>query len=145
MVRISVNRKIAAPVETVFATISDIKIFSRAVPEIASFEFLSECEKGKGTRFRETRETDGKTMVTELEVTEFVENQRVRMVADSHGTIWDTLFVVKNADGGTMLEVTMDARAHKFLSRLINPLMKNLFRKGVAKNMDDVKIFCENQ
>lgn len=33
--------------------------------------------------------------MTELEVTEFVENDHVRYVTDSHGTVWDTVMSVK--------------------------------------------------
>ncbi|KAA3620445.1 MAG: SRPBCC family protein [Calditrichaeota bacterium] len=143
MVRISIIRKIESTVENVFNTISNITNFSKAVPEIVDFEILSEIKSGLGMRFSETRITNKKKMVTELEITEFVKNDHVRMVADSHGTVWDTLFEVKQENGNTVLKVTMDAKAHKLLSKLLNPLMKGLFRKGVAKNLDDVKKYCE--
>jgi len=78
----------------VFKAISDIANLPNVVPEIERIEFLSECVSGAGTRFRETRRMLGKENVTEPEVTEYVENDRVRMVAGSHGTVWDSVFVV---------------------------------------------------
>ncbi len=86
---------------------------------------------------------NGKESTTELEVTDFMENERVRMVADSHGTIWDSVFTVKPAGKHTELALTMDAKAHKTLPKFLNPLMKGLIKKGLEKHMDAVKAFCE--
>ena len=86
----------------------------------------------------------GKESTTELEITEFVDNDRVRMVADSHGTIWDTVFTVKPAGEGTDLELTMDARAYKLLPKIMNPLIKGMIQKAVERDMDAVKAWCES-
>ena len=141
--QISLSRHIEAPVASVFETISDIRNFAEAVPHIKEVEILSETRSGLGTRFRETRLNDGKEMTTELEVAEFVENDRVRMVADSHGTIWDTLFVVAPRDGGTELNVTMEARAYQMLSRLTTPLLQGAVQKAIEADMEAVKAYCE--
>ena len=65
------------------------------------------------------------------------------MVADSHGTVWDSLFTVKSDGGSTALELTMDARPHKLLPKLMNPLIKGMVQKAVEKDMDAVKAYCE--
>jgi carbon monoxide dehydrogenase subunit G len=85
----------------------------------------------------------GKEASTELEVTEYVENDRIRLVSDSGGTIWDTVFTVKAAEGGTELNMTMDATAHKLLPKFINPLIMGMVRKFIEQDMDAVKVFCE--
>ncbi len=138
----TVKRTIHAPVDLVFKTVSDIN-FSKAVPHIVSAEILSDTKSGVGTRFRETRLMNGKEAKTVLEVTEFVENGRVRMVADSHGTVWDSLFTVKPDGESTALELTMDARAHKLLPKIMNSLIKGMVQKAVEKDMDAVKAYCE--
>ncbi len=143
MSRIIVKRRVNAPVALVFRTVSDISNFSKALPHIVKVEFLSDVKSGLGTRFRETRLMQGKEAATELEVTEFVENDRVRMVADSHGTVWDSLFTVADADGQTDLVLVMDARPYKLSSKLINPMIKSAVQKAVEKDMDAVKVFCE--
>jgi len=79
----------------------------------------------------------------ELEVIEYVENKHVRIVADTHGTVWDTVFTVCPEAGGTRLEMVMDAGAHEFLPKLINPLMKGLIQKEIEKDFDAVKEYCE--
>ncbi len=144
MTRTTVTRTINAGVELVFKTVSDIENFPKAVPDIVKIEFTSDIKSGVGARFRETRLMNGKESTTDLEVMEYVENDRIRMVADSHGTVWDSVFTVKSAGVKTELKLVMDAKAHKLLPRLMNPLLKGLFKKGVEKHMDAVKGFCEN-
>jgi ribosome-associated toxin RatA of RatAB toxin-antitoxin module len=57
----SVTRTIDAPIDVVFATVSDINNFSKAVPHITKVEFLSEQKTGVGARFEETREMHVRT------------------------------------------------------------------------------------
>lgn len=143
MTRTTITRNIAAPVELVFRTIADISNYSEVIPQIVGFEMVSGDKPAVGTRFRETRLMKGKEMTTELEITEYLENDRIRMVADSHGTVWDTLFTVKQGQGQTELNITMEARAHKLLPKLINPFIKGMIRNLIAKDMDAVKAHCE--
>ncbi len=143
MTWIVVERKTEAPIDRVFQTVAHIKQFQQAVPHIVKVELLSDTESGVGTRFRETRLVNGKEATTELETTEYVANDRVRMAADSHGTVWDTVFAVTAAGGVTTLTLSMDARPHKLLPRLMNPLIKGMVTKAVERDMDLVKEYCE--
>lgn len=143
MTRFTVTRTINAPIDLVFKTISNINNYSKAVPDIVKFEILSEIQSGVGTRFRETRMMKGKEARTELEVTEFIENDRIRMVTDSHGAVWDSVFIVKSEEDHTHLELTMDAKPHKLMPKLMIPLMKGFISKNVEKDLDAVKTYCE--
>ena len=144
MTRTIVTRLIDAPIDKVFRTVADIRQFSQVVPHIVKIEYLSDQKTGVGARFRETRLMKGKEAVTELEVTEYIENDRVRLVADSHGTVWDTVFTVKNENAQTELTMRMDAKAYKLLPKLINPLIKGMVKKAITSDMDCVKEYCEN-
>ena len=144
MSRTAITRNIDAPVERVFDTVAHIENFSTAVPHITSVEFLGRQRRGVGTKFRETRVFRGRQATTELEVTEYVENERVRLVADEGGTIWDTVFSVKPAGRGAVeLTMVMDATPHRFLAKIMNPLIKGMIRKHIEKDMDGVKAYCE--
>jgi ribosome-associated toxin RatA of RatAB toxin-antitoxin module len=143
MVQMVLKRSIRAPVDKVFRTVAEIEQFSQAVPHIVKVEFLSDSKTGLGTRFRETRLMKGKEQSTDLEVTEWVENERVRIVTDTHGTVWDTVFTVQSDSDSTELTMVMDARAHRLLSKIMNPLIMPLVKKEVAKDMDSVKVYCE--
>src|SRR5437899_12141842 len=105
MTQVTVIRTIHAPVDTVFRTVAHIDQFSKAVPQIVKVEMLPGAQSGLGARFRETRQMKGKQVTTELKVAEYVENDRVRMVADSHGTVWDTMFTVEPEKTNTILPV----------------------------------------
>ena len=105
MKAISTTRRISSPINVVFQTISDIRNFSQAVDGIINIEFLTEQQVGQGTRFRETRDMNGREATVELEVAEYVENERIRMVSDAGGTVWDTVFSV--TEDGDVTEMKM--------------------------------------
>ena len=76
-------------------------------------------------------------------MTEYQEAERIRLVSDAGGTIWDTVFTVTPKGEQTELRMEMDARPHKLLPRLINPLIRPMVRKAVESDMDAVKAYCE--
>ena len=144
MTRTTVTRSIDAPLEVVFETISDIRNFSRAIPDIVDVEFLSDTQTWIGTRFRETRIMRGREASTVLEVTEYVDDERIRLVSDSHGTIWDSEFTVRQHAGATELTLTMDAQPHAFLARLMVPVTRRFVQSALEKDMDAVQRWCED-
>jgi uncharacterized membrane protein len=141
----NIVRTIDAPIELVFQTVADIENFSKAVPHITKVEFLTESRFGLGTRFRETRMMQGKEASTELEGNEFEENARIRLVADSHGTVWDSLFAVEREGEKVALTLTMEAKAYKLISKIMNLFIAGFVQKAVEQDMDAVKEYCEQQ
>lgn len=145
MSRVTVTKTINAPLELVFQTVAEIENFSKAIPHIVNVEFLSENKTGIGAKFRETRIMIGKEASTVLEVTEYSENERIRLVSDESGTIWDSIFTVKTVDGTTELTLVMESRPYKTMARILNPFTAFMVRKGVVSDMDAVKKYCEPQ
>ena len=142
---IQITRTIAAPLERVFQTVSDVRNFRSAVPHITNIEFLSEQQVGAGTRFRETRVTKGREQTVELEIAEYVENDRVRMISDAGGTVWDTLFTVSGDSTSVTLAMQMDIKPHTLFARILTPLIRGMVAKAVEADMDSVKAHCESQ
>ena len=142
---IQISRTINAPLDLVFHTVSDVRKFREAVPHITQVEFLSEQQVGAGTRFRETRSMNGREHTIELEVAEYVENDRVRMISDAGGTIWDTVFTVSKGADNVQLEMQMDIKPHKLLAKIMTPLIRGMVVKGVVSDMDAIKTFCESK
>ena len=63
---------------------------------------------------------------------------------ETRWAVWDTVFAVKPATGGGVdLTLVMDANAHKFLPKLMNPLIKGMIQRAIERDMDAVKAFCE--
>lgn len=145
MTRTTVTRTIDAPVELVFKTIANINEFSKAIPGIIKVEILSDTKSGVGTRFRETRLMKGKEATTELEVREYADNERIRIVADTGGTVWDSVFTVAEKNGATELALVMEANPYKLIAKLTTPLISGMVKKALENDMDAVKTYCENQ
>lgn len=140
---IILTKSINAPINLVFNTIAHIEEFAKVVNDIVDVEFLSENKTGLGARFRETRMMKGKKASTELEVTEYKVDEKIRLVAEAGGTIWDTLFTVKEENGKTILAVTMNASAKNFFAKLFNMLIAGMITKSIDKDINAVKVYCE--
>ena len=132
---------IAAPADEVFTIVSEPHRQAEYVPAVQSVEYLgSEGFDGLGTRIRETRAQGGSTLVTELEVVEYDREARhARMVADTHGTIWDTRMSVVPEGDGCVLEMAMDARGSTWSKRLLNRLMRGFFRRGIREHLESLR------
>jgi len=139
-----VIRRIDAPVDAVFQTVSNVENMAKAVPHIVKTEFLSDVRSGVGARFRETRVMNGREGTTVLEVTEYAENEHIRIVADEGGTVWDTVFTVEADGDGTRLEMVMDAKPYQLKAKLMTPMIMGMIKKAVESDMDAVKSYCES-
>jgi carbon monoxide dehydrogenase subunit G len=140
---ISTTRHINAPVAEVFRAITDVEHFVDEVPHITDIEFLSETRSGVGTKFRETRVMNGREAKATLEMTEYAENEHVRFVSDEGGTIWDTVMAVHEDGGATRLEMAMDVRPYKLISKIVTPLISGMVTKAIEADMDSLKERCE--
>jgi hypothetical protein len=80
----------------------------------------------------------GREASSVLEVTEYEPDQRIRIVSDEGGTIWDTVFEVTDTVDGTMLTMVMESRPYKLLARVMNPLIAPMVRKAVTADLDAV-------
>ena len=86
---------------------------------------------------------NGKQATTELEVTELVENDYVRIVSDAGGTLWDTVFKVKQQGEEVDMNMRMDVRPHNVAAKFITPLIMRFVSDAVGSDMDAVKKYCE--
>ncbi len=143
MATMILQRTIQAPAHDVFQSVAHIQDFQKVIPDIINVQFVSEQTSGVGTRFRETRLMGKREATTELEVTEYVKNERVRLIADAGGTLWDTVFDFKSQGDETHLTMTMESRPYKLLAKIFNPLIGPMIKGAVGKDMDAIKRYCE--
>jgi len=138
------TRTIAAPSERVFRAVADPDESQRAIPEASPPEFLTERRSGVGTKFRATRTSRGKTQSFDMEVTELVPGDRVRIVNVTHGTLWDSVMSVRPDGGGqTVLTLTMDAVDERLFPRLMMRVIRGMVQKALEKDMSAIKEYCE--
>ncbi len=133
-----------APLATVFRTVADVTEFRKAIPHIVNVEFLSAEKLGKGTRFRETRLMNGRRVTTELNVVDYVENDYIRLKANKNGTLWDTVFAVREENGLTRLSLVLDAKPYEWLPQLMSSMWSGILKQAMENDMDEVRKYCEN-
>jgi hypothetical protein len=144
MATLRIARTIHAPTALVFKIVADPRHFAQAISGVTRIEFLSLTKCGLGTRFRQSRVLKGKEMTLDFDVTDYAENERVRIVNEIHGTRWDSVITLTPSNGSTELIMRMETTTRPLVPRLIMPLMLRLFiRKAVEKDFDAVKAFCE--
>jgi len=138
-----VERIIDAPAADVFRAVADVETLARALPHVVAVEVLSDRRRGVGTRFRETRDLGGRLASMVLEVVEYVEAERVRLRADSGGTIWESVFAVEAVGDQTRLVAELEPQAYRLLPKVVNPWLRRGLTRGVAADLDAVKEWCE--
>ena len=153
-VEVTVLRNMACSSERAFQAVTDFDIMPQISPDVVGYEFVDDPPMHLYMKFSETRRMGkGSELVTHLQVTEYrpQEPQHARMVADTHGTIWDTTFDVRpmsssDTDGKeVVLKISMHAQAHELIPKLLNPIMQVLFRSGLNSHIDQVKTWCEQE
>ncbi|MBI3447542.1 MAG: SRPBCC family protein [Acidobacteria bacterium] len=144
MAKITVVREIAAPAAVVFESIADPRKFAQAISGVSKVEFLSEAKAGVGVRYRQSRVMKGRESTMDFEVTEHVKNERLRILNETHGTVWDSLFTLTPSGTGTALTMRMDTRSRPLLAKLLMPVICLMIRGAVAKDIEAVKTYCES-
>lgn len=137
------TRAIAAAPSRVFRAVADPEEFHKAIPGGSRIEYLTPTRNGVGTKFRSTRISKGKPSSFEMEVTEFVPEEHVRIVNVTHGTLWDSTFSVRPNGASTVLTLTMDARTDRLIARLMNRLVGPIVQRALERDLDAVKAYCE--
>lgn len=146
MTSIQCDEFVAAPPNRVFAVFADIPRAAEYVEAITGIEMLSAGEVAAGTRFRETRSTHGRSETLELAVERFEPPLRYSVIADAHGTHYETLFEFTPEGGGTRVRMRFVGRATspfaKAMAVLCRPLMGGV-KKAIAKDLVDLKRVVE--
>jgi hypothetical protein len=86
-----------------------------------------------------------KESTNDLAITDYERDRRVRFVTESHGTVWDSIYTVKEESGSTVLTLTMDATSRQLLPRIMVMLISGVLQKALEGDMDIVKNFCERE
>lgn len=137
------SRIINAPLETVFDVVAHVENFPKAVPEITHVEVLTEIKNGTGTRFRETRDIEGRIVSNDIDVTDYKLNTFARTVFESNDIIWDSIFEVAMQAEGTLLTLEMEAKPQSEAAKAaLTPIM-DMISAHVETDMDAIKTYCE--
>ena len=138
------TRQLNAPLSRVFQILSQVEEFSKAVPGIDKVEIISDIRHGVGTRFLESRTIQGRSATAELNVTEYDENQKIRLDSDSMGIHWSTLFEVQTLSSGKVeLKMRTDAEPRSFIAQQFMPLMLGMVRSAIEQDVKSIHRYAE--
>jgi hypothetical protein len=85
-------------------------------------------------------------MTLEFDVIDYIENERVQIINEIHGTRWDSVITLTPSSACTTLTMRMETKTRPLVPRLLMPFMLRLFiRKAVEKDFDAVRAFCEEK
>ena len=149
MASIIVSTHVSAPLERVFEVYTDIEKAEERIPAITKLEMLSEGPFGNGTRWRETRVIMKKEATEEMWVTGFRPPQSYTVEAQSHGTLYETLFQFEPEGDGTKVSWTFKGTPQTFGAKLA-ALIFGLFFKGMMKkcmlgDLEALRDVCEGK
>ncbi|MGB0951621.1 MAG: SRPBCC family protein [Planctomycetota bacterium] len=144
-----VSALVAAPADAVFEVYTDLEKAVDRIPEIVALELLTDGPVGVGTRWRETRLMFKKEAVEEMEITSFDRPSQYVVEANSHGSLYRTVFDFVEEDGGTRVFWTFHTTAQSFGAKIMAPifklLMSGMMRKLMQKELETLGAVCEQE
>ena len=149
MASIIVSTHVSAPRESVFEVFTDVARAVERVPAITKLELLSKGPFGNGTRWRETRVIMKKEATEEMWVTGFNPPQSYTVEAQSHGSLYETLFQFETADDGTQVSWTFTGTPQSLSAKLIAPIcglfFNGMMQRCMLADLEALRDVCEGK
>lgn len=142
----TVESRIAAPPEAVFAVVTDIARWPEIITAVERIDILTAGPIAVGTRFRETRRMFGREATEVMTIAELAAPHRFVLTAHNHGTRYRAAHHVTPVSTGTLLHLAFEGHPESLLARIMVPmglLMLEHVRKQLARDLDDVKRAAE--
>lgn len=135
----NLQQTIHAPIEDVFATVSNLETFEEWNPTIKSARKLSDGEISDGTEFEFQVRGVGKT-VQRLE--QFKKNRRVRLVPQSGPVVAGHLFALTGEGENSRIDHELEMNP-KGLFILFSPMMSKMGEKNLRDTADALQGYLE--
>jgi uncharacterized membrane protein len=135
------EKHVHAPIEHVFALMSDFANAPQRAKAIKKIEMLTDGPVGLGTKFKETRVMFGKEATETMEVTAFDPPRGYNLSAFSCGTQYESTFQFDREGNGTNVKMIFQYTPKSFFAKLFSPLFKmmsGMMRKCVSQDLEDL-------
>lgn len=142
MATVTVANEIAAPLDRVFQTFTDIEHASTRVSGIKKLEMMTLGPVHVGTRWLETREVMGRLDTAEMEITSFERNRMYTITHRKAGVRIDTTFRFEPTGGGTKVTVDFDLDSGGLPPGLLAPLgwaLAGKVEEVLSQDLSDLK------
>ncbi len=149
MAVVSFEERVNAPVKQIFGVMTDISNAPKHISGIKNVDMVSDGPVGTGTRWKETRVMFGKESTEEMWITEFVENEKYVVEADSCGANYKTVFKFKPVDNYTTdVSMEMNVTPISIAAKLMSPIsffLKGAIIKSVRQDLRDASAVCKER
>lgn len=138
----TLERRVAAAPERVWAVLTDLDRAPEVLTAVESVEVHTEPPFGLGTRWTETRTAFGRQATETMEVVEVEPGRRYVVEAVGTGSRYRSEFRVEPDGDGTRLVMTFGAEPLGMVARAMAATIGRLFegatRKALAADLDDI-------
>lgn len=142
----TISRRIDAPVETVFAILTDLENAAGRIRGIARIEILTPGPVGRGTCFRETRLLGRHEATEEMAITAFEPNRSFTISSHATGVAYTSTYSFQPEENGTLVTVECTSRSESVFARLMSPLgwlMTGVLKGCIERDLEDVRLLAE--
>ena len=146
--KLTLETTIMAPIEAVFATMTEIERWPDIISGISDIEVLTAGPMAIGTTFRETRQMYGRTATEEMTVAEFNAPHLFVLTAENHGTFYRAEHVLEPDGENTRMKMSFEGTPVTLFARLLSPLglfMKNSVKKMLEADLAELKSAAEQR
>jgi uncharacterized protein YndB with AHSA1/START domain len=144
------RRQVGAPIDRVWKAATDPAGATARLSAVESVERLTDGPFGVGTRWRETRVSDGERTVEELVVVE--SDPPRRFVLEVHGgeaVALSTTTLSAAGPDATLVETTLETTPPSVAGRVVGAMLGVLAARAVLatlhRDLDDLAHWCERQ
>ncbi len=142
-----VQRHVAAPVDRVWAIVTDIASSPSVVSGIESVEILGDSAFGIGMSWRETRIMFGKSATEEMRIVDVEEGSSYTVESRATGTTYRSVMSLEPDGDGTLLSMSFTADAGSTISKVFSSTIGKLFeggtRRALERDLDDIASAAE--
>jgi uncharacterized protein YndB with AHSA1/START domain len=142
MTNLTVDTRVAAPVERVFEMFTDLDHTAERVSNIQDIQVLTPGGFKLGTRWLETREVLGQLDSAEMEVTAFERNRTYTITHHKGGMGIDAVFTFEPFAGSTKVRIEFVLGSHGLPPGLSAPLgwaIAGKVRDVISRDLADLK------
>lgn len=149
MSTIVIEKHINAPVERVYAVMTDLERWPETISAITKIEKLTEGPLQNGTRFKESRVMFGKEHAETMTFEDVRPGRGYTLTAQSCGVRYASVHSLTPEKGTTRLRLELSCTPVSLGAKIISPIMgvmmKGTMKKMIAKDFDDVARACESK
>lgn len=134
--------------EDVWHVITDIDGAVDRISAIESVEVLERPDSGLvGLKWEETRTMFGQQATEVMWITEANENEYYKTRAENNGAVYESEFVVEEANGKVLLTMGFGGEPQSFgakvMSFLTGFMFKGATQKAIQQDLEDIKVAVE--